>query len=241
MSIKHYPSITLDLALTRPTVVEPSPNVLHVAAYFGLGIDEEQTIELIPPTTVTLRGGQVVFVTGPSGGGKSSLLRLIAEAVGLRDDASLVDFDAVSIRPDRPLVDQFGDRPLDEVLPLLARAGLGDAFVMLRSPDQLSDGQRYRFRLARAMHAAAEAEHQTQANRLMVIAADEFGATLDRVTAAVVARQVARWTHAQRNVCFIAATTHDDLLEPLAPDTLIEKPLGTGVTVLERDAQAGSA
>lgn len=222
-------------------MVEASPNVLHVAAYFGLGIDEEQTIELIPPTTVTLRGGQVVFVTGPSGGGKSSLLRLIARAVGPRDDAALVDFDAVPIRPDRPLVDQFGDRPLDEVLPLLARAGLGDAFVMLRRPDQLSDGQRYRFRLARAMHAAAEAEDDAQPNRLMVIAADEFGATLDRVTAAVVARQVARWTHAQPNVCFIAATTHDDLLEPLAPDTLIEKPLGRGVAVLERDAQAGSA
>jgi hypothetical protein len=35
-------------------------------------------------------------------------------------------------------------------------------------------------------------------------------------------------------VCFICATTHDDLLEPLCPDVLIEKHLGTGITVAVR-------
>ena len=62
----------------------------RVAAMFGLGVDRERRVEVIPPTSLTLKPGQVTFVTGASGSGKSTLLRLVAGALaepGGRDDA----------------------------------------------------------------------------------------------------------------------------------------------------------
>ena len=225
----------LTLARTVPAVsdpADPSPRVLEVAAMFGLGLDASRAIEIVPPTPLTLRAGQVVFITGPSGGGKSTLLRLIREAIP--PVPGVIDLEALPEPADVPLVDAMGDMPLDAALRLLTLAGLGDAFVMLRRPAELSDGQRCRFRLARAF-ALAEAAPQVE-GRPPVILADELGATLDRTTAATVARGVRKWA-TRSGACFIAATTHDDLLEPLSPDVLIEKGLGAAVEVVERASE----
>ena len=142
-----------------------------------------------------------------------------------------LDFAALPEPADRPLVESLDDgrADLERVLGWLSLAGLNDAFVMLRRPSELSDGQRYRFRLARCM---ALAERGTPGG-LVVVLADEFGAALDRTTAAVLARNVRRWV-TRRGVVFLAATTHDDLLEPLEPDVLVVKALGAGIEVLTR-------
>jgi len=223
----------IHLSHTVRSAVDPSPNVLEVAAMFGLGIDQGKRIQLIPPAELELRPGQIVFVTGASGSGKSTILRLIAQHLDQHDDAYVLSFDNLPPIDDRPLVDCFPARPLDQVLRLLSLAGLNDAFVMLRKPSQLSDGQRYRLRLAQTM---AIIENDVLPGRLKVILADEFGATLDRATAKVIARNVRRWASAHR-ICFIAASTHDDLLEPLDPDTLIEKHLGELMDVLQRPSR----
>lgn len=214
------------------SAVETTPGVLEVAAMFGLGIDRDKHIQLIPETVFNLAPGRIVFVTGSSGGGKSTLLRLIREQIDRDDTAHALSFDALPEIPDRPLVDCFPQRTLGETLGLLSLAGLNDAFVMLRKPSQLSDGQRYRLRLAQAM-AMAEADVLPHLHK--VVLADEFCATLDRVTAKALARNVRKWVN-KNNVSFIAATTHDDLLESLAPDVLIEKHLGERMDLLERSA-----
>ena len=61
------------------TAVRPSPRVLETAAMFGLGVDDQRTLQLVPPCEIPLPQGAVVFVTGPSGGGKSTILALIGE------------------------------------------------------------------------------------------------------------------------------------------------------------------
>ncbi len=219
----------LTVERTVASRVAPSPRVCRVAAMFGLGLDDARQLTVIPPTTLDLEPGQILFITGPSGGGKSTLLRLIAQAARDADPpARVIDFQDLPPLPDRPLVDCFGEAPLETVLETLSRAGLNDAFVMLRNPAQLSDGQRYRLRLAQSFMLAREA-----ASAPVVILADEFGAALDRVTAKVIARNVRRWV-TRAEVCFVCATTHDDLLDALEPDVVIEKDLGARLETAER-------
>lgn len=210
------PTITLRIEQSFTTAVQPSPRVCEVAAMFGLGVDASRTIQVVPTTTLTLSPGRLIFVTGQSGGGKSTLLRRVADQLHARDDVQPIAFERSETDADaRPIIETLGDT-LEAATRCLSLAGLGDAFVMLRRADQLSDGQRYRYALARAIDAANASD-----DRLTVVLADEFGSTLDRRTAAVIARNIRKWTR-KAGVCFIAATTHDDLLEPLEPDALIE-------------------
>lgn len=215
------------------SAVKATPNVLEVAAMFGLGIDAERAVTIVPRTDLRLAPGQVVFVTGSSGSGKSTILRLIHTYVQNEDSAHIMSLDALPPIPDRPLVDCFPGRPLDTTLRLLSLAGLNDAFVMLRTPSELSDGQRYRLRLAQVM---AMVEQDVLPSIPRIVLADEFCATLDRTTARVIARNVRKWV-SQSRVCFVAATTHDDLLEHLDPDILIEKHLDGRLDLVEKPNQ----
>ena len=235
--------IELDLHCSVQTHAAPSPYVIEVASMFGIGLDEQRTIELIPPTRLTLAPGRVVFITGASGGGKSTLLRLIREGIGRsvsHDRPTAIDFDTINPPDDCAIVDGFSQAnppddaatpPLKEVLRWLSLSGINDAFVMLRRPGELSDGQRYRLKLA---HAMALAQVSTAA--WPVILADEFGASLDRVTAQAVSRGVRKWA-TRSGTCVVAATTHDDLLEALDPDVLIHQQPGSAMTMVARQTK----
>lgn len=237
--------LSLNLRRCVDTHVRPSPNVIRVAAMFGLGIDDSRSIKIVPETNLQLRPGMLVYITGASGSGKSTILSLIQQACQSpeHDAVRVVQVDQLPPLADVPLIDALphgddahdiadDDDRLQTTLKFLSVAGLGDAFVMLRTPGELSDGQRYRLRLAQAMTSAA--------GPMTVILADEFAATLDRVTAQVIARNVRKWV-TDSPACFICATTHDDLLEPLDPDVLIVKHLGSGIDIACRDTNASTS
>lgn len=208
----------------------PSERVLHVAAMFGLGLDTQRDLTIVPPCEIPIPlSGGIVFITGPSGAGKSTILKLIGDQ-WRQTGRPLICFDQLPDAPDAPLIDALGST-FEQAAELLSLAGLGDAYVMLRRPAELSDGQRYRFNLARMFELARS--KACSATGTTLVLADEFAATLDRITAKTIARHVRRLSR-HRATVFIVATTHDDLLEDLSPDVLVWKGPGDQIEVVMR-------
>lgn len=196
------------------TRVEPTPNVLDCAAMFGLGVDEDIEITLYQDLPITIGAGNIVFITGESGAGKSCLLRDIASRVRATNGFTLITHKEVGDYAEKPMVDQFGDWPLKKIGEVLAYVGIAEAFIFLRKPKELSDGQRYRFSLAQMIYQASTCDD------VPVICIDEYLAFLDRETARNVAYQTRR-VATKYKLCFALATTHSDILLDLQPNTTV--------------------
>jgi ABC-type transport system involved in cytochrome c biogenesis ATPase subunit/GNAT superfamily N-acetyltransferase len=199
--------------ISYSTTVALTPRTTAVAEAFGLGVDEELTF---PVLDVELKIGpaDIVYVTGDSGSGKSVLLRAIKK--DLSDDA--INVADIQVDHEKPLIETVGIT-VEEGLELLSRVGLNDAFLFLRSFDQLSDGQKYRYRIAKLLESRA---------RFWIL--DEFAATLDRDTAKIVAFNLQKCAR-QQGKAVLAATTHTDLFQDLSPSVHVHKRFGKEITV----------
>jgi ABC-type lipoprotein export system ATPase subunit/GNAT superfamily N-acetyltransferase len=184
-----------------------------VSEAFGLGVDEAKTFQVLD-CEITMRAGDVVYITGDSGSGKSVLLRALKADLG----AEAADMTLCHVASDQPLIETVG-QTVEEGLELLSRVGLNDAFLFLRTYDQLSDGQKYRYRLAKLIESGCP-----------WWLCDEFCSTLDRDTAKIVAFNVQKLARAL-NKTVVVATTHGDLLADLGPDVHVHKRFGKEINV----------
>jgi uncharacterized protein len=198
-----------------------SERALAVAALFGIALQRGEQCTLFENVQIAIAPGDIVLITGPSGAGKSTLLRCIAESLRQREDLTTITLDAIPLPADRAVVDCF-EGSLDQALAHLARAGLSEAHLCLRAPSELSEGQRFRYRLAQFFASNAD-----------VLLADEFGATLDRVTARVVAHQLGKFVRGSGREA-VLATTHEDLADDLQPTLRIWKGFGNRVVQSRR-------
>ena len=220
-----------------------SLNTARVADAFGLDVGPSppgggDRHVIAEDLSVPAGPGTLTLFTGPSGSGKSSLLRAAAGA--LRDAGTpVVHVDRLD-PPGVPLADALaGKLPggFDAACALLSKCGLAEPRLFLRTPAELSDGQRFRYRLALAV-ARATARVGGDGRTPGVVACDEFAAVLDRTLAAAVAHNVRRLCDAT-GAGFLLATTHDDVAADLRPDARVRCALNRRPTVAGPAAPAG--
>ena len=190
--------------------------VAAVMRMFGLTVDRLTETSFTVNCQLQINNGDIVYITGPSGAGKSVLLKELEKSIPASDKVNLNE---VKLPRDKSVIDCI-DGDFLQGLKLLSIAGLSDVFCVLKQPTNLSDGQKYRFRLAMALAAGAK-----------FIFADEFCSELDRITAAVISYNIQRYAK-RTGVTFILASSHDDTLLDLAPDVLVVKELSGPTQVI---------
>jgi len=197
---------------------EPSERVVAVAEGFGLGLDQWQRFVIYDDVELKIGSTDIVYITGDSGSGKSVLLKALEKDIRRDMGTSCINIVDIQPEPNRPLIETVG-KTVEEALELLSKVGLNDAFLFLRSYEQLSDGQKYRYKIAKMIESKAQ---------FWIM--DEFAATLDRDTAKIVAYNLQKLAR-QQGKAVLAATTHTDLLKDLNPSVHVHKRFGKEITV----------
>jgi len=183
--------------------------VVQVCRMFGLTADRLTQRCIVNNCRLEINDGDIVYITGPSGAGKSVLLKELEKTIPATEKVNLAQ---IKLTSDKTLIDCI-DADLLTSLRMLSTAGLSDVFCVLNQPANLSEGQKYRFRLAMALAAGKK-----------FVFADEFCSNLDRITAVVIAYNIHKFAK-RTGVTFILASSHEDILLDLSPDVLVAKEL----------------
>lgn len=189
----------------------------------AFGIDNDMLYStLFADLTFDVERGDIMLICGPSGAGKTTLLSLLQKK--LTDDQyrpaglsgrlwarSKLDVSVLQpLKGRQPLIDALGGSSFDESLYALNVSGLAEAHLYLKEFAELSNGQRYRAMMAKLIASNAD-----------VWIADEFCATLDPVTASIVARNLRRCAKRLRVTVLLAAASWADFIHELEPDTVV--------------------
>lgn len=141
---------------------------------------------------------EVLYITGESGSGKSLILNTAFTETKI-DEKEFANTQLIKLGDD-----------VDVTLRVLNMLGIGDAALFTLYPEQLSDSQRNRARIAKMV---------IDGNKEIVL--DEFLSTLDRLTAKSVAYNVQKVMRSL-GIRLIVTTAHNDLAEYLKPDIIIK-------------------
>ena len=215
----HILNVNTSLQWNQPI----SERAAKLMRLFGLRLNRLKEQRLHHACRLTLKPGQICFITGSSGAGKSVLLNALYEQVASKERIRLED---IPLEHHRSLID-FVDGSLWDATGILSKAGLSDVFSMLNSPSKLSSGQQWRYRLAKSLMSEKQ-----------WIFADEFTASLDRITASVIAHNF-RKLAAQTDKIFVLASCHEDMLIDLQPDVIVMKYLNGKTRMIYKDKSQG--
>ncbi len=212
----------VELSVSTPADrVASTPRLVEVCQRFGVPMTVAGR-QVVDGLDLELRPGTITLVTGPSGSGKSLLLGELAKQVGTARVVGEVPFprdvavlDAVAPR-----------RPMGEALADLTAAGLGEPMLWIRRFEQLSEGERFRARLARAVSL------QRRSASWAPLICDEFGAVLHRRLAKALASNM-RQLASREGLCLVLATSQTDLEGDLQPEQVVR--LGGDEPVVEQN------
>ena len=223
---RDRPPLKVDVGCeSEQGVGRPSARTAAVAFQFGIPLHSRRST-IVEPTRIPLAPGRIVLLTGPSGSGKTSALNQVerhfaggcmVHRVGFPNEAAVVD----RVAP---------WAPLPEALSILTSCGLGEALLWVRPFQALSDGERFRARLARAV-----ALHIRNGGAAPLMC-DEFGSVLHRRLAKAIAHGL-RKIVTRRRLVAVVACSNEDIIADLQPNTIAWLKGGGRCAIEERSVQ----
>lgn len=112
-------------------------------------------------------------------------------------------------------MDGFGNMPVRDIVGALSSVGFASPPGWLKPYRVLSNGERFRVNLARAI-----------VDDRPLVALDEFSSVVDRQVGRIGAHACAKAVRARPGKQFVAVTCHEDVLEWLQPDWVLEPHIG---------------
>jgi energy-coupling factor transporter ATP-binding protein EcfA2 len=187
--------------------VHDSFRVQQLAGMFDVALESKSRESFSAEVPGVEEDWQIGAIVGPSGSGKSSVAR---QAFGERLHEAR-EWDA-----DKAVIDCFGERSVKDITAMLTAVGFSSPPAWVRPYHVLSNGQKFRCDLARAMLDGGE-----------LIAFDEFTSVVDRTVAKIGSAAVAKAIRSGR-ACkrFVAVACHYDIIDWLEPDWVLDMASG---------------
>lgn len=138
----------------------------------------------------------ILLICGKSGSGKSTILR---EVYG---DVKPIEYDY-----NKCVISQFPKYTEEETCDLLQSIGLSSVPTWLRKPQELSNGERARLDIAKAIYDANGG----------VVVLDEYTSVVNRHAAMSMSHALQRYVR-QKNLKVIIASCHFDIIQWVQPD-----------------------
>lgn len=138
----------------------------------------------------------IMLICGKSGSGKSTILKEIGNVKPIEYDYN------------KAVISQFDGYTEEEVCDLLGGVGLSSVPTWLRKPQELSNGERARLDLCKAIYDAGKGQ---------IIYVDEFTSVVNRDVAKSMSHALQRYIR-QKDLKIVIASCHFDIIEWLNPN-----------------------
>ena len=196
--------------------VHDSFRVRQVAGLFDVPIEQRAAERFAAEVPDLMEPWDIGVIVGPSGSGKSTIAKA-AFGDALYSPQPWPDQLAV--------IDCFGDLPIKRIAGMLTAVGLSSPPTWLKPHAVLSNGEKFRCELARALLRGWP-----------VIAFDEFTSVVDRTVARIASAAIAKALRSRllstsdpasesshsASQRFVAVTCHYDVVEWLEPDWVLD-------------------
>jgi GNAT superfamily N-acetyltransferase len=210
----------LDLVVETPVV--DSFRVRQVAGMFDVPLETKIVERFTAELPALDEPWQIGAIVGPSGSGKSTVARA---AYGDRV------FSGAAWPDERAVIDGFGERPFGQIVRMLASVGFGSPPSWIKPYRVLSQGERFRCDLARALLDADSPEpNDGGLTHDPLVVFDEFTSVVDRTIACIGSAAIAKALRSEQKDRlrrrFVAVTCHYDVLDWLEPDWVLDMATG---------------
>ncbi|MFY3643087.1 ATP-binding cassette domain-containing protein [Achromobacter xylosoxidans] len=175
--------------------------------------------DIVQNVSVKASNGNIIFVVGTSGSGKSVFLNALDPEKALDGNLTVrrtgnLKHSSGWLRPlrnDIPIFEALSEKSTPEkAFTALSRVGLSEALAFIKPFWMLSRGQQYRAMIADLLLRDEE-----------VWLLDEFCSDLDPITAKIVAHNLRKQVIASGRIAFIAAANHTHYLDALRPTRVL--------------------